>query len=104
MLIIRGHINQKGTIDRELSDPAVVASGKSGTGKYRVNFKPGTFKKPPVVVATVMASTNKADQTGTNRTISVTYYSDDEFQVGIRKASGNNESDDRPFMFIACGE
>ena len=99
MAIVYGAINENGGI--EVNSGQITSAERTDKGRYKVSFANGSFKTTPVVVATVMTSTQKCGETGTNRTISVTDATPTEACFGIRQASAGDESSDRPFSFLA---
>ena len=99
-----GYIDQNGNLVETTSNAGITGAGRSGTGRFWVTFAPGFFNKNPVVLATVATSTNVGGQSGTNRTISVSFNSVTRVEIGIRVASeSNDKSDDRPFYIYAIG-
>ena len=100
-----GTVDADGNLDGNASNFRVAKSGRSGEGRYWIEFLPGTFSENPAVVATVAATNNAGGQNGTNRTISVTFLSTVRVEIGIRKASSDKvEDSNRPFSFIAIGQ
>ena len=96
---IFGTINENGGVD--VNSGEIISAERTGTGKYKVTFKDQTFPHTPAVLATVHTDEMKADQSGTNRTISVTNITNNTLEFGIRVASEGNERSNRPFSFLA---
>lgn len=92
-------IEADGTI-RQQTGAIDSSNVRTGKGKYKVPFTPGFFKSTPYVSLTVMTTGGECGSS-TNRTISISSVSANEVCVGIRRASGGDDRDDRPFTLSA---
>lgn len=101
MPIVYGSINENGGIVQNSGE--IISAERTDKGRFSVTFKAGAFKSTPVAVATVMPTDQECGEEGTNRTISVTDSAPTQLCFGIRKASADDSSSDRPFNFVAIG-